>query len=139
MMTTPDVRGWINRMLDRIALLAPRLATARRDGGDLLFHALRDLRTGVAIGELRQLRLTLPAQEGQPLAEVLSGVARHYRGLDPDAPQPAEPALLTGIDHAVDALSDNESAAVRRQGLLALVSLRRNLFPAGPAYRRMAA
>lgn len=139
MMTTPDVRGWVNRMLDRIALLAPRLATARRDGGDLLFHALRDLRTGVAIGELRQLRLTLPAQEGQPLAEVLSGVARHYRGLDPDAPQPAEPALLTGIDHAVDALSDNESAAVRRQGVLALVSLRRNLFPAGPPYRRMAA
>lgn len=139
MMTTPDVRGWINRMLDRIALLAPRLATARRDDGDLLFHALRDLRTGVAIGELRQLRLTLPEREGAPLAEVLSGVARHYRGLDPDAPQPAEPALLVDIDDAVGVLSDNESAAVRRQGLLALVSLRRNLFPAGPAYRRMAA
>jgi uncharacterized membrane protein YccC len=139
MMTTPDVRGWINRMLDRIALLAPRLATARRDGGDLLFHALRDLRTGVAIGELRQLRLDLPAQQGEPLAQVLTGVARHYRRLDPDAPQPAEPALLADIDHAVGAVSDNEDAKVRRQGMLALVSLRRNLFPASPAYRRIAA
>jgi uncharacterized membrane protein YccC len=139
MMTTPDVRGWINRMLDRIALLAPRLATARREDSDLLFHALRDLRTGVAIGELRQLRLDLPSQEGEPLAHVLAGVARHYRRLNPDAPQPAEPALLTDIDDAVGALSHNDNESVRRQGMLALVSLRRNLFPAAPAYRRMAA
>ncbi|ETI65034.1 fusaric acid resistance protein FusB/FusC, partial [Sphingobium sp. C100] len=59
LMTPPDVRGWINRMLDRIALLAPRLAATRRDSGAPLFDALRDLRTGVAIGELRQLRLDL--------------------------------------------------------------------------------
>jgi hypothetical protein len=50
MMTTPDVRGWTKRMLDRIAQLPPRFATARRDGSDLLFHVLRDLRTGGGAG-----------------------------------------------------------------------------------------
>jgi len=136
LMTPPDLRGWINRMLDRIALLAPRLAAVRSDSGQPLYDALRDLRTGVAIGELRQLRLDLPVDEAAPLADVLTGVGAHYRGLDPDAPEPARPALLTDIDGAISHLSDNPDAAIRREGILALVSLRRNLFPDSQGYRK---
>jgi len=139
LMSPPDVRGWINRMLDRIALLAPRLAATRADSGKPLYDALRDLRTGVAIGELRQLRLDLPAQEGAPLAAVLGGVSRHYRGLDPDAPAPADPSLLHDIDSAIADLSANPRLFVRRDSVLGLVSLRRNLFPDADAYRRIAA
>jgi len=123
-------------MLDRIALLAPRLAAVRSDSGQPLYDALRDLRTGVAIGELRQLRLDLPVDEAAPLADVLTGVSAHYRGLDPDAPEPARPALLTDIDGAISHLSDNPDAAIRREGILALVSLRRNLFPDSQGYRK---
>ncbi|MBZ9646507.1 FUSC family protein [Sphingobium sp. 3R8] len=136
LMSPPDVRGWINRMLDRIALLAPRLAATRADSGKPLYDALRDLRTGVAIGELRQLRLDLPPEEGAPLTAVLGGVSRHYRGLDPDKPVPADPALLHDIDGAIDALSAHPRLPVRREGVLGLVSLRRNLFPDAHAYRR---
>lgn len=139
LMSPPDVRGWINRMLDRIALLAPRLAATRADSGKPLYDALRDLRTGVAIGELRQLRLDLPTQEGAPLAAVLGGVSRHYRGLDPDAPAPADPALLQDIDSAIADLSANPRLFVRRDSVLGLVSLRRNLFPDADAYGRIAA
>ncbi|KQN02913.1 Fusaric acid resistance protein [Sphingobium sp. Leaf26] len=139
LMSPPDVRGWINRMLDRIALLAPRLAATRADSGKPLYDALRDLRTGVAIGELRQLRLDLPTQEGAPLAAVLGGVSRHYRGLDPDAPAPADPALLQDIDSAIADLSANPRLVVRRDSVLGLVSLRRNLFPDADAYGRIAA
>lgn len=139
LMSPPDVRGWINRMLDRIALLAPRLAATRADSGKPLYDALRDLRTGVAIGELRQLRLDLPAQEGAPLAAVLGGVSRHYRGLDPDAPAPADPALLQDIDSAIADLSANPRPPVRRDSVLGLVSLRRNLFPDAQGYRSAAA
>lgn len=139
LMSPPDVRGWINRMLDRIALLAPRLAATRNDSGQPLYDALRDLRTGVAIGELRQLRLDLPAGEAAPLADVLTGVSAHYRGLDPDAPKPAQPALLADIDDAIGDLSHNGSAAIRREAILALVSLRRNLFPDSEGYRRVSA
>ena len=139
LMSPPDVRGWINRMLDRIALLAPRLAATRADSGKPLYDALRDLRTGVAIGELRQLRLDLPAQEGAPLAAVLGGVSRHYRGLDPDAPAPADPSLLHDIDSAIADLSANPRPPVRRDSVLGLVSLRRNLFPDAQGYRSAAA
>jgi uncharacterized membrane protein YccC len=131
----PDLRAWINRMLDRIALLAPRLTAARADSGAPLYDALRDLRTGVAIGELRQLRHDLPASEGAPLTRVLGGVADHYRRLDPDAPAPADPALLTDIDAAITVLSGHAQPAVRREGLLALVSLRRNLFAGSSGYQ----
>lgn len=139
LMSPPDVRGWINRMLDRIALLAPRLAATRADSGKPLYDALRDLRTGVAIGELRQLRLDLPAQEGAPLAAVLGGVSRHYRGLDPDAPAPADPSLLHDIDSAIADLSAHPRPPVRRDSVLGLVSLRRNLFPDAQGYRSAAA
>lgn len=138
-MGAPDVRGWINRMLDRIALLAPRLAATRRDSGAPLYDALRDLRTGVAIGELRQLRLDLPRAEAAPLTQVLGGVGDHYRAMDPDAPAPADPALLSAIDAAIDDLGAHTRPAVRRESVLALVSLRRNLFPDAPSHHRRAA
>lgn len=137
--TPPDVRGWINRMLDRIALLAPRLAATRTDSGRPLYDALRDLRTGVAIGELRQLRMDLPVAQAAPLADVLTGVSAYYRGLDPAAPKPAGGALLADIDDAISDLSHNPDAAVRREAILGLVSLRRNLFPDSAGYRRVAA
>jgi uncharacterized membrane protein YccC len=137
--TPPDVRAWINRMLDRTALLAPRLAAVGQDSGKPLYDALRDLRTGVAIGELRQIRIDLPQPEGVPLTGVLTGVSDYYRGLDPTAPKPAGPELLHEIDEAMDELAANPAPSVRRDATLALVSLRRNLFPEAPGYRRLAA
>jgi uncharacterized membrane protein YccC len=134
----PDVRGWINRMLDRVALLAPRLAAQGQDSGKPLYDALRDLRTGVAIGELRQLRRDLPPGD-EPLTPVLSDVGDYYRQLDPAAPQPAGPALLAHIDQAIDVLVRHPAAEVRRAGTLGLVSLRRNLFPVAAPWRSVAA
>jgi uncharacterized membrane protein YccC len=139
LMAPPDLRGWVNRMLDRIGLLGPRLAAIGQDGGAPLYDALRDLRTGVAIGELRQLRLDLPREQGAPLTGVLAGVGDYYRGLDPEAPVPAGPALLHDIDAAMGALAANPAAMVRREATLGLVSLRRNLFPEADGYRRAAA
>ena len=134
LMVRPDLRAWINRMLDRIALLAPRLTVSGQAPGTPLYDALRDLRTGVAIGELRQLRLDLPAERGAPLTDVLTDVGAYYRSLDPDAPTPAGPGLLAAIDTAIHAFARDSDAAVRRAAALALVSLRRNLYPdADPA------
>jgi len=134
----PDVRGWINRMLDRIALLAPRLAALGADKGQL-YDALRDLRTGIGIGELRALRLELPPGDSASLTRVLQGVGDYYRGLDPDAPAPAQPALLQDMDRAIAELSANPDPGVRRSAILALIALRRNLFADGAIYRRAAA
>ena len=130
LMSAPNVRAWINRMLDRIALLAPRLAMAGRSPGAPLYDALRDLRTGVAIGELRELRLDMPPSKRGPLTEVLQKVGEYYRALDPDKPAPADPILLEDIDIAMTAVLNDEDPQLSRAGALGLVSLRRNLFPA---------
>lgn len=129
LMTPPDVRGWINRMLDRIALLAPRLALSGRSPGKPLYDALRDLRTGVAIGELRALRLELPPERAAPLTDVLRDVGNYYRRLEPEVEKPEDPALLAHIDTALHTIAADPEPGVRRAGALGLVSLRRNLFP----------
>lgn len=129
LMTPPDVRGWINRMLDRIALLAPRLALSGRSPGKPLYDALRDLRTGVAIGELRALRLELPPERAAALTDVLRDVGNYYRRLEPEVAKPEDPALLAHIDTALHTIAADPEPGVRRAGALGLLSLRRNLFP----------
>lgn len=131
----PDVRGWINRMLDRIAILAPRLALSGKQSGEPLYDVLRDLRTGVAIGELRQLRLDLPPSRTAPLTGVLAEVGDYYRRLEPEERAPADPELLADIDKALHLFVADEDRSVRRQAALALVSLRRNLFPDAAALK----
>lgn len=132
----PDVRAWINRMLDRIGILAPRLAA--QEEGDRLYDALRDLRTGVAIGELRRLRIDL-RRDGEPLTRVLAGVGAYYRRLDPDAPVAPSEHLRSDIDAALTELLHDANAQVRRDAAIGLVSLRRNLFPAATPYGAVAA
>ncbi|KQM19267.1 FUSC family protein [Novosphingobium sp. Leaf2] len=129
LMAPPDVRGWINRMLDRIALLAPRLALAGKAASEPVYDVLRDLRTGVAIGELRQLRLSLDQSRSGELTQVLADVGEHYRRLQPDARPPADARLLADIDSALHTFARDPDRSVRRDAALALVSLRRNLFP----------
>ena len=130
----PDAVGWIARMLDRIGLLAPRLAQQGEDPGKPLLDALTDLRVGVSVGELRQLRIDGTPDDAAKITPVLLGVGAHYRALRPELPHPPEPDLLAGIDNAMTDLSRGGPAAKRRTAILALTSLRRNLFPGAPAY-----
>jgi uncharacterized membrane protein YccC len=130
----PNAPAWVARMLDRIGLLAPRLALQGEDPGKPLLDALSDLRVGVAIGELRQLRIDGTADDAAAITPVLQGVGAHYRALRPDRPCPPEPVLLADLDSAMDHLVENDLPEQRRAGVLALTSLRRNLFPAAPAY-----
>jgi uncharacterized membrane protein YccC len=130
----PDAAGWVARMLDRIGLLAPRLALQGEDPGKPLLDALADLRIGVAVGELRQLRLDGSASEDALITPVLRGVGTHYRALRPNQPAPPEPALLAGIDRALTGFGMSLPER-HRSGVLALTSLRRNLFPQAVAYQ----
>ncbi len=121
------------RMVDRIALLAPRVAQADpavRD--ETVEGALRDLRAGLDIRALQHARAVLP---GIGLGAVMRGVARlfHRRGAGVADAAPA--ALLAEVDAALsNALAP--AAAARepaRAATAALVGLRRALFPSAPA------
>lgn len=135
----PDVTGWVSKMLDRIGLLAPRLAAIGEDPGRPMLDALQDLRVGVTVGQLRDLRIDAGGASAALITPVLRGVARYYAERRLDQPPRDDPALLEGIDQAMQVFSHAEDGDVRRRAVLALTGLRRNLFPAAPAYCAMAA
>ena len=135
------------RMVDRIALLAPRIVkTDPVLRNETVEGALRDLRSGVDIVALQRARAHLPSFG---IGEMMRGVARLYRERGAGRDAGAPPALLAELDGvlaralaiavpATDAAADTANAAEERSrdaraAITALVGLRRNLFPAAPA------
>ncbi|MDF1483902.1 FUSC family protein [Ramlibacter sp. H39-3-26] len=121
------------RMLDRIGLLAPRIAQA---GGTLegvvAQDALQDLRMGADIVTLQRTRAHLPAEAA---AQVLADIAAFFHGrADGQGEGARPPALLARIDAALSgALGAPDASPEWRSAVTALVGLRRNLFPEAPA------
>lgn len=124
------------RMLDRIGLLAPRIAQA---GGSLegvsAADALQDLRMGADIVALQRMRLDLPAAPSGAVSALLAAVAGFFRARASGAASPS-PEVLARIDTALSAAlaqAAGQSLPDRRTAVAALVGLRRNLFPSAPA------
>lgn len=129
----PDSGQWLSRMLDRVGLMLPAMS-AGSDPGKPLLDALIDMRIGFIAGELDALRAGATADERGLIAETLGGIADHFQRLRPAGPTPPSTAILANIDRAVAVYACDDQAARRRDGLILLTSLRRNLFPAAPAY-----
>lgn len=134
----PDAGLWMGRMLDRVGLLLPRMA-AFGPGAKPLVDALADLRVGFVAGELGRMQPSATAEERAQIAATLSGIQRHYAALRPARMVPPGDGLLVDIDRTVAAFAADPVAERRRQGLVLLTSLRRNLFPNAPAYEELAA
>lgn len=127
------------RMLDRIGLLAPRIAQA---GGTVegvaANDALRDLRMGADIAVLQRVRGQLPLATS---AALLGGISGFFRQRAEGRMNPRPPGLLPQIDEALGAVldardsanaADSTSSSASRSAVTALVGLRRNLFPDAP-------
>ncbi|MGJ7536332.1 MULTISPECIES: FUSC family protein [unclassified Variovorax] len=121
------------RMLDRIGLLAPRIAQA---GGTVegvaANDALRDLRMGADIAVLQRVRAQLPLVTS---AALLGGISRFFRQRSEGRMNPRPPGLLSQIDEALNAVleaRDTAASSTSRAAVTALVGLRRNLFPDAP-------
>ncbi|MFM9922368.1 FUSC family protein [Variovorax sp. H27-G14] len=137
------------RMLDRIGLLAPRIAQA---GGTVegvaADDALRDLRMGADIAVLQRVRAQLPPATS---AALLGGIAGFFRQRGEGRMNLRPAGLLPQIDEALgavlaerDAVSSSApssattsaslsaSSSASRAAVTALVGLRRNLFPDAP-------
>ncbi len=125
-----DKGAWTSRMVDRVGLLVPRLTTLRRDPSQPMMDALVDLRVGRAVADLRLMRLSGTPDDRQIWESILNGVAAHYRALLKGVLDAAdESPLLRKIDQGLHVMATHSNAKTRRQGLLALMTLRRNLFP----------
>ena len=118
------------RLVDRIALLAPRVAQADPVvRNETVEDALRDLRSGLDIVALQRARPHLPSVG---IGAVMQGVARLFRQRGAGQAGVPPEALLGELDGALaGALS--QDGADTRAAVTALVGLRRTLFPAAPA------
>ncbi|HEY8977739.1 MAG TPA: FUSC family protein, partial [Burkholderiaceae bacterium] len=126
----PPDDAYAVRMVDRIALLAPRVAQADPAvRNDTVEGALRDLRSGLDIVALQRARPRLPSMG---IGAVLGGVARLFRlrGAGRDGAPPA--SLLADFDGALARALAGDGRDTRA-AVTALVGLRRALFPAAPA------
>jgi uncharacterized membrane protein YccC len=123
------IMRWRSKMAHRIALLATRAGNIGRIDAGPTVEALRDLRTGLSLAELAELRSRLPAEAQGEIASILEGAAHHYQHLSRGRENPPPPTLLAYIDRAIQTGISGLDAAVQRAVTLALVSLRRNIFP----------
>ena len=99
---------------------------------------MTDMRVGINLVDLNARRSEMrPALEALVVA-VLNGAAAHFANrATRGAAVPPPETLLHAIDRTLDAVSEAPSGA-RRDIVLALVGLRRNLFPDAPDYQRPA-
>jgi uncharacterized membrane protein YccC len=129
-----DVQALIRRVVDRLGLLVPRLATS----GDTSLRSgdvLADLRTGINIAELQRLRRLLGDEDcRQQLSRLLAKLGQHFREASPMVA--ADTSLLPAIDAAIDATIATRQAELRRDVLHALIGIRRAMFPQAPSYEQ---
>ncbi len=120
------VGQWTGLMLDRIQLLAPRLADASTRERLATSDALRDLRIGINVIVLKEAG-DLDDGAQACVDRVLGDVAGHFAELDQAAdPKSPDPELMASIDRAL-------AHTKPLPALIALTGLRRNLFPDAPA------
>lgn len=116
---------WRGRMIHRIGLLVLRMAAAP---GPQPAEALRDLMVGGALLELHQASRKADAASAAAMRELIGQVAAYYQTLERTPTAAPPPALRQAIDACLARIA--ATLPVDEPALLALTSLRRNLFPA---------
>jgi uncharacterized membrane protein YccC len=119
-----DIRGrrkevyLLGLMFDRLSMIAPIVQSADEDMPD----AMRQLRAGLNMVEVRKARASLPHRARRRLDAALLRLRRSYR-----QHAPLDNRALEALNRAIQALRPEEAAD--RGALLALAGLRRCLFP----------
>ncbi|WP_199406695.1 FUSC family protein [Chromobacterium sp. ATCC 53434] len=112
------------RMLDRLALLAPRLAAAGQPG-----DPFRELRVGFSALDLQRDEHRLQGEARQTVDAALQAVSGHYRACAAaGASQAASAPLLDALDAAI-AGTARAAGQAAQEARHALVELRVALFP----------
>ncbi|PZA13837.1 FUSC family protein [Rhodopseudomonas palustris] len=82
----PNEARWTSLMIDRTALLLPRLRAAGKAYADVLEDTLRLLRIGHVAGQLRKMIPQVDGEARTAIEGLLTEVAAHFRGRKPTTP-----------------------------------------------------
>jgi len=129
----PSVPEFSARMVDRIALLTPRLAMAGAQQDLQAADALVDLRIGLNMTQLLAARHELGRSQAA-LWALLEHLSQHFDARPHhDAEEDAH--LLASIDNALRSVSAAQTSTAQRDALAALAGIRRDMFPEAPPYQ----
>lgn len=133
---TDHSEGYMARTLDRIGLLAARIAQVDHAPAEVATtDALRELRLGADLITLQRHRGHLPSAAAPAVTALLTGIARFFqqRGHGRAVARPSE--LQAHIDTALSALlSRPHLSAAQDEVVAALVGLRRSLCREAPSH-----
>jgi uncharacterized membrane protein YccC len=122
------------RMVDRVGLLTPRLALAGAQEDLQAVDALRDLRIGLNMTILQDVRGQLGRAEAA-LRPLMTQLSTHF-ALRPGVDQECEARLLDTLDNALRAVCGGARDPFQTEALAALTGMRRDLFPAAMPYQK---
>jgi uncharacterized membrane protein YccC len=117
-------------MLDRVGLIASRIAALPPDDAAWTAELITEVRVGINLVELRRVRRDLSGSSSVEIDRLLSALGHYFRT---DAVHPSA-ALLEPLDAALGAVMADEEEPARRKALLGLTDLRRSLFPDAAPY-----
>ena len=125
-----DEAHWTSLMIDRTALLLPRLPLSRQAAPDILDETLHHLRLGHAAGQLRKALRDREGEIAGDASDFLSAIAVRF-----GAGSWTKPADTIDLEQRADSLMARiqDSAIADRSRLLDLfIDLRLALTPGGP-------
>jgi uncharacterized membrane protein YccC len=125
-----NLAAFVTLMLDRLSLVAPRLAVSTEGVDGAAASALADLRVGINVLGLQRAAPELPERLRRAVRTMLDAVAAHYRRRNFD---PADSTLLGIIDRVIAEVVQDPTN-ITRALLLQLSGIRRGLFPDAPPY-----
>lgn len=125
-------------LVDRLALLSPKLGGGGAHEDGLGEAALGDLRVAMNLAALQQVRGALPEDTRRPVDEVRQALAQHFAALARTGRKPPTSGVLRAVDLAL-ARANALGGPAARIAVAGLVGLRRNLFPDAPAFAAAAA
>jgi uncharacterized membrane protein YccC len=126
--TAPSPAAFAARLVDRLALLTPKLAAKDPAGDAIALRALSELRVGMNLVAVQDLRQAMTGPARLRIDALLAGIGDLFS----DNKRRGGDAVLTRLDAVIADAAGDGAASVR--DVSALVGLRRNLFPAAPAY-----
>ena len=124
-------------MLDRVGLIAPRLAALPPDDAewtaDVLGRGAGRRQDPVEMRRVRERRLARDAKA--KIDQILAGLALHSRTDAVKAPAQLLADVDVGLEASLSASDGDARRPEARSALLGLTGLRRALFPDAPPYR----
>jgi uncharacterized membrane protein YccC len=116
-------------LLDRVALIAARLAAVEQTSPVHDVRALAEIRIGINVVELRRGRAALPDRARRLVEDSLDGLASYFAALARGKAPSLTDALLATLDQALDAVGRLPPSEARRTALQGLVGVHRGLCP----------